>query len=407
MLKLLGSYIHQSWLIVVLCIGIIVGVILGLILRVNYFVSGWWIVLAIGLLIVAYVWPRVVFVIVTFIAGIILAFFRTSVELVAERYQSNTEIVIANSIEDKSGTHELVNSAREWFAERIRSVIPDTEANLGLSYLLGVKTGLPKEFNDKLRAVGLTHIVVASGAHLSILVEVARKIFGKVSRFSGLLFSVLFVLFFMCMVGWTPSILRAGLMSILTLLAWYVGREFVAWRIILLVVAITLMMNPTFVMNLGWQLSFASYAGIMMLGPKMVKYFYGKKKPGLVTETILATISATLMTLPLTLYYFGQISLISIGANLLILPTLPYAMGLVFMSGIMAKILIIGDVVAWYTIKLLDYHIWVVDLFGGWTHFLVKIPQYQLWVFCFYVPIAIGLLVSKMVKFQKARYKIK
>ncbi len=94
---------------------------------------------------------------------------------------------------------DLVLKVRGWFSERILSLILEPEVSLGLSYLLGMRSGLPDDLNENLRTVGLVHIVVASGAHLSILVEIARKIFGKLSRFSGLLFSILFLVFFMAM----------------------------------------------------------------------------------------------------------------------------------------------------------------------------------------------------------------
>ena len=70
----------------------------------------------------------------------------------------------------------MVVRIRYLFAERVRKLLPEEEAQLGLSYLLGMKTGLDDEFAEKLRTVGLTHIVVASGAHLAILVEVAKKL---------------------------------------------------------------------------------------------------------------------------------------------------------------------------------------------------------------------------------------
>ena len=212
---------------------------------------------------------------------------------------------------------------RNFFSERIASLIPGPEVSLGLSYLLGMRTGLPDELDENLRTVGLVHIVVASGAHLSILVEIARRAFGKVSRFFGLFTSTIFILFFMAMVGWTPSILRAGIMTILSLVAWYVGREIAAWRLILIVAAFTLMLNPNFLFDLGWLLSFASFSGIMILGPILKRIFYGDKKPGFISSIIITTISATLMTLPITLYFYGTVSLISVLANLLVLPTLP------------------------------------------------------------------------------------
>ncbi len=289
---------------------------------------------------------------------------------------------------------DLVLKVRNWFSGRIKSLIDEPEVLLGLSYLLGMKSGLPDDLNEKLRTVGLVHIVVASGAHLSILVEIARKIFGKLSRFSGLLFSILFIVFFMAMVGWTPSILRAGVMTILSLSAWYVGRKFEAWRIILIVAAFTLMLNPNYLINLGWLLSFASYGGIMILGPRLCRFFYGEKKPGFVGSVILTTIAATLMTLPITLYYYGQISLISVLANLLILPTLPYAMGLVFLTGVLMGVPGIETAISFLATKLLDFHILVVDFFGGMKQFLVEIPQYQWQVFLIYGGILIIFFIS-------------
>ena len=304
---------------------------------------------------------------------------------------------------------DLILKMRNWFAERIERLIPEPEVNLGLSYLLGMRAGLPEGLAENLRIVGLVHIVVASGAHLSILVEIARKIFGKISRFGGLLFSILFIVFFMSMVGWTPSIMRAGTMSILTLLAWYVGRKFAAWRIILLVAAGTLLYNPMYIINLGWLLSFASFGGIMILGPKMAKFFYGEKKPGFVSSVIITTVAATLMTLPITLYFFGTVSLISVIANLLILPTLPYAMGLVFLTGVVSGFPFIETVVSFLATKLLDFHILVVNFFGAQASFLVKIEPGQWCVFLFYVviflPLVILLLRRKMLELREVEYK--
>ena len=303
-----------------------------------------------------------------------------------------------------------VLNVRNWFADRIASQLGEPENSLGLSYLLGMKTGLPDNLNNNLRTVGLVHIVVASGAHLSILVEIARRIFGKLSRFSGLLFSVIFILFFMAMVGFTPSIMRAGLMSILALLAWYVGRKFAPWRLILLVAAITLLINPMFIINLGWLLSFASFTGIMVLGPKLAKFFYGDRQPKFIASVILTTISATLTTLPITLYYFGTVSLISVVANLLILPTLPFAMGATFLTGLVSDIPLLNTAVSFITEKLLDFHINTVNFFAEARSFLVTIDPYQPQVFIIYLfiflPLIIGLIRQKMLKSNQVKYQI-
>lgn len=368
--------LHQSWGVVTLSIGIIVGSILGVVLRINYFGSPVWILFVVILFIFMYVKPQFLTVGLCLISGMVLAFFRVAVVL---SDVSETD----KKIED--GTESLVLSARDFLAERIENRLPEREAKLGMSYLLGMKAGLDKELSEDLKTVGLTHIVVASGAHLSILVEIARKIFGKISRFSGLLFSILFILFFMCIVGWTPSILRAGIMAILTLASWYVGRKVAPWRMILLVMAFTLVLNPMFLTNLGWLLSFASYAGIMMLSPAIIKFFYGTKKPGFLASVVLTTIAATLMTLPITLYYFGQVSIISLIANLIILPTLPYAMGLTFFAGVFAGFPGIEVAFSFLAEKILSFHIATVEFFGSMEQFLIKIEPYNPWVFLLYL----------------------
>jgi ComEC/Rec2-related protein len=358
-----------------LAFGIIVGAILGVVFRINYFASPIFVVVAILIFVLMYIKPKFLMVGLCFLAGMMLMFFRvTTVLLDSPEIETN----------EMTGTEMLVYEARDWFSERIENAMPKREASLGKSYLLGMKTGLDKDISENLKLVGLTHVVVASGAHLSILVEVARKIFGRVSRFSGLLFSILFILFFMTMVGFSPSILRAGVMAILTLASWYVGRKIAPWRLILITMAFTLMLNPMFLTELGFLLSFASYIGIMMLGPTISKFFYGEKKPGFVASVIITTVAATLMTLPITLYYFGQVSIISILANLLILPTLPLAMGLTFAAGVFQF--------GFLAEKLLDFHILIVEWLASMEQFLIKIERYNPAVFLIYLIILIPFL---------------
>ena len=475
MWRWLGKSLHQSWHIVALCVGVVIGIILAVALRINYFVSPIWVGCVVAVMMIVYFRPKVVFVVVTLVAGMILAFVRCSGELVNEEYMATLygqnvivcgvidgdpeveddatkyklkdlkfgedgeyaasgsifitgmknenlargdKVMLKGKMKEGRGTYngymykpetikwersepgDWVLGVRNWFAGRVRGLMSEPQVNLGLSYLLGMRSGLPDELNEKLRTVGLVHIVVASGAHLAILVEVARRLFGKMSRFAGVFFSVIFIVFFMAMIGWTPSIMRAGIMAIIAVIAWAVGRKVEPWRLILLVAAATLLINPMYINNLGWLLSFASFAGIMILGPGLTRYFYGEKKPGFVMGVIMATVAATLMTLPIILYNYGMVSLISVAANLLILPTLSIAMGLVFMTGVVAGIPVIETVVSFAATKMLDFHMAVVDFFGGMKSFVVEIEPYQWWVFLIYiliiVPLAIGLLRRKI-----------
>jgi competence protein ComEC len=116
---------------------------------------------------------------------------------------------------------------------------------------------------------------------------------------------------------------------------------------------------------------------------------------------IIATVAATIMTLPIILYHYGMVSLISVVANLLILPTLPYAMGLVFLTGVFAGMPVISAVISWGAEMLLKYHIMIVSWFGEMQQFLVEIPKYQMWVFGIYVLVFVILIMVIFGKYRK------
>jgi competence protein ComEC len=95
------------------------------------------------------------------------------------------------------------------------------------------------------------------------------------------------------------------------------------------------LINPSYIWgDLGWQLSFAAFAGVMILAPLMQRYFFGDVKPGIVRQIMGETISATIVTAPILISAFGQISNISLVANLLVLPLVPLAMLLTFIAGL-------------------------------------------------------------------------
>ena len=313
--------------------------------------------------------------------------------------------------EPKNMTLEIRNS----FAKSVQDTMGGREAKLGLAYLLGMRNGLDDETLEMLSLVGLTHIVVASGTHLGIIVSFVRKRFGKISRFARLLFSLICIFIFGEIVGWTASITRAGIVSVLSLFGWYYGRKLGAGRVILIAMAITLVMNPMYVVDIGWLLSFASFAGIMILEPMLVEFFYGHKnprkknikRPGIVGELVLASISATLMCAPILLYFFGSISVISVVANVLILPTIPIAMGLTALVGFVGFLpsFFVFDwirfLVTKVTVLLLDYHLFVMEFFAKQTSFIINIEKNSLWVFLLYVPILLPFVIGLIWRTRK------
>jgi competence protein ComEC len=145
-------------------------------------------------------------------------------------------------------------------SDDVRRSIAEPESSLGIGYLLGQKNNLPSDLVEALKATALTHIVVASGYNLTILVRLGRRLFAKISKYLAMLTSVSLIIGFVAMTGLSPSMTRAGLVSLLSLWAWYVGRKFHPVQLILLVAAGSALLYPVYVWSdIGWLLSFVAF----------------------------------------------------------------------------------------------------------------------------------------------------
>lgn len=289
---------------------------------------------------------------------------------------------------------DIAREVRDWFAEAVKKAIDEPESSLGLGYLLGQRKALPADLVIALQAVGLTHIVVASGYNLTVLVRFARRLFIKISKYLATLSAMIMIVAFVMVTGLSPSMSRAGFVAAISLLAWYYGRKFHPITLLALAMAVTLIFNPSYGWgDIGWQLSFAAFGGVMIVSPLAQRYLFGDKKPGFVGQVLSETISAQLTTAPVLIMAFGQISNISVLSNLMVLPLVPLTMLLTFIAGIGGLILpsfakIIGLPASW----LLRYMIEVIKKFADlpWAVSAMKI---EIWPVLIYYLVLIGFCI--------------
>jgi competence protein ComEC len=259
--------------------------------------------------------------------------------------------------------HNPIDVLRREFAARLYSLLPDTQAGLGLGFLLGIKASVPDTLSDQLKLLGLTHIVVASGYNLTVLVRLARRLFASTSHYVMTLASGSMIVGFVTITGFSPSMSRAALVAGLSVLAWYYGRRIHPALLITFAAALTAAINPLYVWSdVGWWLSFLAFAGVMLLAPLLQRRIYGKKEPKLLGQMVLETICAEVMTLPLLLLVFGHLSVLSLLANVLVVPLIPIAMALTFVAGAVGWLV---PAVAWPAIWLLTYMCQLVQLLAS------------------------------------------
>lgn len=273
---------------------------------------------------------------------------------------------------------DVMLRVRDWFAGIVRQYIEEPMASLGLGYLTGQRRSLPPELEESLKLAGLTHIVVASGYNLTILVRMMKRLFEKRSRYLTVFLSGLLIVGFIGITGMSPSMTRAGLVAGLALAAWYFGRRFHPVTLLLFAAAVTGLAQPSYVWgNLGWQLSFAAFGGVMVLAPLLQAYFWGDKKPRMLRQIIGETLSAQIATAPIILFAFGQISNVALVANVLVLPLVPLAMLGVFLTGLFGVgVGLMAQIVAAPTQWLLEYMVWVAQTTAGveWAQTELQLP---------------------------------
>ncbi len=289
---------------------------------------------------------------------------------------------------------DIARVVRDWFADAVRRVIPDPESSLGIGFLVGQRRSLPADLVLALQLAGLTHVVVASGYNLTILVRLARRLFEKVSKYLSALSATVMIVAFMAITGVSPSMSRAGLVSGLSLAAWYYGRKFHPIILLLIAIAITVIINPGYAWgDLGWQLSFAAFAGVMILAPLATKYLFGDKQPGFIGQVLIETVSAQIATAPIIIAAFGMLSNVAVVSNLLVLPLVPLAMLLTFIAGLGSLILpVIGGIISLPATWLLTYMVSV-------TEYLASLPwvsstlQLTWWMMAIYYAILASICV--------------
>ncbi len=237
----------------------------------------------------------------------------------------------------RSPYDDIGRVVRDWFADAVRRVIPEPQASLGIGFLTGQKSALPDDLSKALQIVGLSHVVVASGYNLTILVRLARRLFVKLSMFLSAFSASIMIVAFVMITGLSPSMTRAGLVSGLSLASWYYGRQFHPFVLLPFVAAITVAFQPSYVWgDIGWELSFSAFAAVMIVGPLLQRFFFGDKEPGVLRQILGETVAAHLVTIPIIVIGFGVISHVAIIANIMIVPFVPLAMLLTFISGLLS-----------------------------------------------------------------------
>jgi len=272
----------------------------------------------------------------------------------------------------------------------IGRLLPEPEASLLQGIILGIRSSIPRDLYDLFNATGTSHILVISGANLTIIAALFSRAFGRLlgKRWAYWL-TLGGVGLYVLLVGAEPAVARASLMAGLYLTALYLGRHATAYVSLCAAGLLLNVINPLSLWDVGFQLSFAATLGLILFSPALDQFFErglarvlsqerAKKAVRYLDDLLIVTLAAQILTLPLILYHFGQLSLVAPLANLLILPAQPaiiVAGGLATLVGLVPFLQPIAQLILWVPWLGLAYTTATVRWLATWPMAAVQISQ--------------------------------
>ncbi len=226
------------------------------------------------------------------------------------------------TVKNKNGYFlAVVNAIRQKIITAFQTVLPKDSSALLLGIVFGIKEDFSKDFLQNIKVVGVMHVIAASGMNVTMVSGFFFYLFSLIfKRQTVILLSIAGVVFYDFLAGFQASIIRASIMGVLAFSSQILGRQRDGVYILFLTGFMMLFLWPQFLTDIGFQLSFASTLGIMVI-PNLFKRWKNALSADLMTS-----FSAQTATLPILLGSFGTYSLWSILVNFLVLWTVPILM---------------------------------------------------------------------------------
>lgn len=223
---------------------------------------------------------------------------------------------------------------------QILTLWPGDEGGFIAGILVGSKEYLSTQVKEDFKKTSLSHLVAISGFNITIIILFIGKMLSFLGKRSKIIITILCIILFMIFVGAGASVVRASLMGIISLLALFSERKAHVCNVLLLSgVCMTLFSPYTLLYDIGFQLSFLAVFGLLFMNAVLSKLFFFVPETLALRESLVLTCSAQCTTLPLLLYYFGQVSVISAVANILIGPFIPLIMLTSFLAVLLSPLL--------------------------------------------------------------------
>lgn len=287
--------------------------------------------------------------------------------------------------------------------KKIEANLSWESAAIARAMFLGDKSFLDEEMKNNFSRSGLSHVIAISGMHISLLSSIFLELLLAVgiSRKKSFYFCVIFLLFYLILIGAPASAIRASIMGFWSLLAIYLGRPGNIVRGLIISGFIMVLFNPLLlVSDVGFQLSFLAVLAIVFIHP-IIKDFLQRKvwrrKGGEgIIDIFSITFSVQILSAPILISNFDQISLVAPLSNLLILFLLTPMM-ILFLLSLSCSFIIppLAPIFYFFFDVLISYFLFIGRLSGAWSFSVINIYSWSRFLSLIYYLLIIIFLFKK------------
>ncbi len=206
--------------------------------------------------------------------------------------------------------------------------------------VLGRAQGLDDTLLARFRASGLYHCLAVDGLKVGTVAAGAlglMRLLG-IGRVAAELAALATVGAYTLAVGFHPAVVRAAVAAALGSLAWLAARERDRWHALLIGALVLLAWNPMFVLDAGFQLSFAAVSAIFLVTPRVVHALEGYPVPRRLAQLIGVSTACGLATAPVTWMQFHQVSLVTVPANVVAVPVVAEMLVIALATAVIAPV---------------------------------------------------------------------
>lgn len=301
-----------------------------------------------------------------------------------------------------------------YIKSKLVSILRDSELSqeafsICSALLVGYDDEIDSEVMQSFSHSGTLHILSVSGMHTGVLYAVLIFLFSLIDKYdkykkTKFVFIMLGLWLFVLVTGLSPSILRAALMLSLVLVGKTFYKQGNSYNTLLLSAFLLLLYNPYLIKDVGFLLSYCAVFGIMYLYPILQKlYFFENKILQTTWSGVIMSVSATVFTLPISLYFFHQFPIWFVFSNMIIIPISFLIMGAAALFLVFYKVAVINHILVYIINGSTSVMMWFAQLTDNPNYGFIDFISFSKIDFCF---LTIFILLCLMILSTKSYKQI-